>query len=142
MKKNLSKYVAKLPINSKMKPVVEGIMFVLGSITGSTICYNIAKKAAAKLKACNEEYKAQGFLIVGAYSTDGMDDDVRSVIEKNGVAYPIVRTGGNMSEFMTPYVPTTVFADGTGKILSAAPEIGAHSYDEWKTIIENYLSQV
>ena len=59
MKKNLSKYVAKLPINSKMKPVVEGIMFVLGSITGSTICYNIAKKAAAKLKACNEEYKAQ-----------------------------------------------------------------------------------
>lgn len=89
-----------------------------------------------------EEYKAQGFLIVGAYSTDGMDDDVRSVIEKNGVAYPIVRTGGNMSEFMTPYVPTTVFADGTGKILSAAPEIGAHSYDEWKTIIENYLSQV
>ena len=59
MKKNLFKYVEKLPINSKMKPVIEGILFVIGSITGSTICYNIGKKAAAKLKACNEEYKAK-----------------------------------------------------------------------------------
>ena len=88
-----------------------------------------------------EEYKDRGFLIIGAYSTEGMDDDVRSVIEKNGVSYPVIRSGGNMSEFMTAYVPTTVFADGTGKILSAEPEIGAHSYDEWKTIIENYLAQ-
>ena len=59
MKKNLAKYVAKLPINSKMKPVIEGILFVLGSITGSTICYNIGKKVAAKIKKSNEEYKAQ-----------------------------------------------------------------------------------
>ena len=59
MKKNLAKYVNKLPINSKMKPVVEGILFVIGSITGSTICYNIGKKVAAKIKKSNEEYKAQ-----------------------------------------------------------------------------------
>ncbi len=59
MKKNLAKYVNKLPINSKMKPVVEGILFVIGSITGSTICYNIGKKIAAKIKKSNEEYKAQ-----------------------------------------------------------------------------------
>ena len=88
-----------------------------------------------------EEYKEQGFLIVGVYSTDGMDDDVRTVIEKNGVTYPIIRSGGNMSEFMTAYVPTTVFADGSGRIISSEPEIGAHSYDEWKNIIENYLAQ-
>ena len=88
-----------------------------------------------------EEYKDQGFLIVGAYSTDGMDDDVRSVIEKNGVTYPIIKSAGNMSEFMTAYVPTTVFADGTGRIISAEPEIGAHSYDEWKTLIEDYLAK-
>ena len=59
MKKNLAKYVNKLPINSKMKPVIEGILFVIGSITGSTICYNIGKKVAAKIKKSNEEYKAQ-----------------------------------------------------------------------------------
>ena len=70
-----------------------------------------------------------------------MDDDVRSVIETNGVSYPVIRAGGNMSQFMTAYVPTTVFADGSGKIISAEPEIGAHSYDEWETIIESYLSK-
>ena len=41
MKKNLAKYINKLPINSKLKPILEGIVFVLGSITGSTICYNM-----------------------------------------------------------------------------------------------------
>ena len=88
-----------------------------------------------------EEYKDQGLLIVGAYSESSMDDDIRSLIEENNVTYPIVRAGGNMSEFMTSYVPTTVFADGQGNIISAEPEIGAHSYDEWKAIIEDYLAK-
>jgi thiol-disulfide isomerase/thioredoxin len=88
-----------------------------------------------------EEYKDQGFLIVGAYSTEGQDEDVKSIIEKNGVTYPVIKAGGNMSEFMTMYVPTTVFADGSGKIISAEPEIGAHSYDEWKALIEDYLAK-
>ena len=59
MKKNLAKYIDKLPLHSKIKPVIEGILFVLGSITGSTICYNIGKKIAAKLKKSNEEYQVQ-----------------------------------------------------------------------------------
>ena len=88
-----------------------------------------------------EEYKDQGLLIVGAFSENSMDDDIRSLIEENHISYPIVRAGGNMSNYMTNYVPTTVFADGTGKIISAEPEIGAHSYDEWKALIEDYLAQ-
>ncbi len=88
-----------------------------------------------------EEYKDQGFLIVGAYSTEGQDEDVKSIIAENGVTYPVVRAGGNMSDFMTMYVPTTVFADSAGNIISAEPEIGAHSYDEWKAIIEDYLAK-
>ena len=88
-----------------------------------------------------EEYKDQGLLIVGAYSENSMDDDIRSLIEENNITYPIVRAGGNMGEFMTSYVPTTVFADGTGKIISSEPEIGAHNYDEWKALIEDYLAK-
>ena len=88
-----------------------------------------------------EEYKAQGLLIVGAYSTEGQDDDVRSLIEEDHISYPIVKAGGNMGDFMTNYVPTTVFADGTGKIISAEPVIGANSYDDWKTLIEDYLAK-
>lgn len=59
MKNNLSKYIDKLPLPAKLKPIVEGIVFVIGSITGSTICYKAAKVAALKLKAVNEEYKTQ-----------------------------------------------------------------------------------
>ncbi len=88
-----------------------------------------------------EEYKDQGLLIVGAYSENSMDDDIRSLIEENNVTYPIVRVGGNMSDFMTNYVPTTVFADGAGKIISAEPVVGANSYDQWKTMIEDYLAK-
>ena len=50
MKKNLAKYINKLPINNKLKPILEGIVFVIGSISGSTICYNIGRKIAAKMK--------------------------------------------------------------------------------------------
>lgn len=88
-----------------------------------------------------EEYKDQGLLIVGAYSENSMDDDIRSLIEENHITYPLVRAGGNMGDFMTNYVPTTVFADGTGKIISAEPVVGANSYDDWKTMIEDYLAK-
>ena len=88
-----------------------------------------------------EEYKNQGFLILGVYSTEGQDEDVKSIIADNGVTYPVIKSAGNMADFMSPYVPTTVFADGSGRIISAEPEIGAHSYDEWKAIIEEYLAK-
>lgn len=57
MKKHLDGIIDKLPISNKWKPIVRGIAFVIGSIGASTICYNIGKKAAAKLKEQNEKYK-------------------------------------------------------------------------------------
>lgn len=59
MKNNLSKYINKLPIPAKIKPIVEGLVFVIGSITGSTLAYKGAKTLALKIKESNEEYKAQ-----------------------------------------------------------------------------------
>ena len=57
MKKNLGKYIDKLPIPQKLKPIVQGIVFVIGSITGSTLCYKAAKAGAEKLKEINEYHK-------------------------------------------------------------------------------------
>lgn len=57
MKKNLGKYIEKLPIPQKLKPIVQGTVFVLGSITGSTLAYNLAKAGALELKEVNEKYK-------------------------------------------------------------------------------------
>lgn len=55
MKKNLDNVLKNLPINSKWKPIVRGIAFVIGSIGASTICYTIGKAFAAKLKTINEK---------------------------------------------------------------------------------------
>jgi len=57
MKKNLAQHIDKLPIPKKLKPIVQGLTFVFGSITGSTICYKIAKAGALKLKEANEHYQ-------------------------------------------------------------------------------------
>jgi len=46
MKKNLDKYLAKLPINKKWIPIIKGVTFVAGSITSSTIGQKIGKKFA------------------------------------------------------------------------------------------------
>jgi len=46
MNKNLTKVIDKLPISKKWKPVVEGVTFVAGSITSSTIGQKIGQKAA------------------------------------------------------------------------------------------------
>ena len=55
MKKHLDDVLKNLPINKKWLPVVRGIAFVIGSIGTSTICYNIGKVLAAKLKVVNEK---------------------------------------------------------------------------------------
>ena len=54
MKKNLDKYIQKLPVSNKWKPIVRGITFVAGSIGASTLCYNIAKKIAKSFKTPRE----------------------------------------------------------------------------------------
>lgn len=59
MAKNLDKYLAKLPINDKWKPIVRGIAFVLGSITASTLGQKITSNFAVKLKAANEKHKLE-----------------------------------------------------------------------------------
>lgn len=46
MKKNLDKYLNKLPINKKWIPIIKGVLFVAGSITSSTIGQKIGKKVA------------------------------------------------------------------------------------------------
>lgn len=57
MKKHLDGIVEKLPISKKWKPILRGILFVCGSIGASTLCYNLGKKGAAKLKEENQKYQ-------------------------------------------------------------------------------------
>lgn len=86
-----------------------------------------------------ENYKGDGFVVLGIFSTLGMDDDVHSVMSNCGTTYPILRATEDMYDFMTDYVPTTFFMDGNGKVLSDEPIIGSKSYEAWEAQIQSYL---
>ena len=93
------------------------------------------------LEKLYETYKDQGLVILGSFSTSGADEDVKKVVEDIGITYPIIRTDRMLQQYMTAYVPTTIFVDGEGNILTEEPYIGAKSAAEWERIITDYLSQ-
>lgn len=93
------------------------------------------------LERLYEEYKDQGFVIIGSFSTRGEDASVKEVIDYTGVTYPIVRYTQSMEPFTTEYVPTTIFMDAHGHVIVDEPIVGSNSYDTWKKGIEHYLNR-
>lgn len=92
-----------------------------------------------ELEELYENYKDKGLLILGVFSTTDMEDEVRDILDECNTSYPIICSDPNLEKYMTDYVPTTVFADSDGNIISSEPIVGANSYSDWKIIIEEYL---
>lgn len=92
------------------------------------------------LEKLYEEYSADGFMILGVFSTTGVDDEVREVLSSCGTTYPILRYVDSMEPYITEYVPTTIFIDGNGNVLTDEPIVGSNSYDDWKQVIEGYMN--
>ena len=88
-----------------------------------------------------DEYKDEGFLILGVFSSDDMDGDVEKLIGENGIHYPLLRWSREFKPLETGYVPTTVFINGKGEILTDEAIIGSNSYEGWKALIEEYLEK-
>lgn len=86
-----------------------------------------------------EKYKEDGLVVIGAFGTEGMDEDVIDIMESCGTGYPIVWSTESMSPFMTEYVPTTVLFDGKWHIISEEPIIGSMDYNSWESLIREYL---
>ena len=83
------------------------------------------------------KYQGQGLVILGV--TTSPATDVNSTVTRLGITYPIVSGNAQFNRFDTGYVPTTVFLDGEGHILSEEPYIGSKSGAEWERIILTYL---
>lgn len=88
------------------------------------------------LEKLYEEYSDEGFMILGIYSTADMEKEVGEVLESCGTTYPILNYDDSMKGFITDYVPTTIFIDGQGNVLTNEPIVGGQSYDDWKQIID------
>ena len=93
------------------------------------------------LEKVYEEYMDDGFVILGVFSETSMDEDAKAVLEEAGITYPILRASEEFGLFQTGYVPTTVFLNGAGELVSDAPIIGSQSYEDWERTVKNLLEE-
>ena len=92
-----------------------------------------------ELEKLYENYQDQGFLILGAYSETGMNEDITQILEEGGVTYPVIYANEEMQHYMTDYYPTSFFIDGSGTVLSEYPVVGSQDYDAWEALLKEYL---
>ena len=91
-----------------------------------------------ELEKLYRDYADKGLLILGIYSTRGQETEVDKVLSDSGTSYPILYYSRDFDRFKTGYVPTTVFVDGEGTILSELL-IGSRDYAGWEELILNTL---
>lgn len=94
-----------------------------------------------ELEKLYEEYKGDGFVILGVFGTADMTEEAKEVMDSCGITYPILNYVDSLEQFTTDYVPTTVFLDQYGNELTTESIIGSNSYDGWKQIIEEYMNR-
>lgn len=92
------------------------------------------------LKVLYEDYKDQGFVILGVTCDTDALDDARAVVQEYALTYPTVQADSHLSAYATDYVPTTYFVDANGELLTEEPYVGAKSYEEWTAIVADFLA--
>ena len=97
------------------------------------------KRELGDLQKLYEKYKDRGFCIFGVFSDPTMDDEVRRLIEENGITYPMLRFSNDFNYLMTGYVPTTTFVGSQGNALCFRPYIGSRSFEGWEAILKQFL---
>ena len=90
------------------------------------------------LQKLSQEYADRGVQVIGVFATPDADEDVRAVLDKTEVTYPILRYVREFGPLQTGYVPTTVVIDGTGAIVYG-PAAGALNYAGWCALVEELL---
>lgn len=93
------------------------------------------------LELLYENYKNKGLVVIGAYTTIDMPDDVTELVEGFNITYPVITATEDTYSYMTEYVPTTCFFTAEGLPFENSQYIGAHSYEEWAEIVESLLEK-
>jgi thiol-disulfide isomerase/thioredoxin len=95
------------------------------------------------LEKLYENYKDQGFQIIGVYSETGMEYQVDEILKDCHTTYPVLLYTAEFDQFQTGYVPTTIFVDSKGHVLDIPggdnAVIGSQSYQDWEAIVKKLL---
>ena len=76
-------------------------------------------------------------MVVGAF--DDNYSEAVSLVESNGITYPVIQGTQSFSDYYTGYVPTTIIIDSYGNVLTSEPIVGAMSYSQWEATVRPYL---
>ena len=103
------------------------------------------------LEELYEDYRDEGFGIVGLtsdlYDFDGNIlpgalADAKDIVKENGITYPILGETSEMENYLySQYVPVTFFVDRNGNFIGES-FVGSRDYDEWESIVVEYLEKV
>lgn len=97
------------------------------------------------LERLYQSYKSRGFTILGVYSETEMEEEVDEIIRENDVSYPVLHYSYDFEQFKTGYVPTTIFVDSKGHVMTVPAGgknvVGSNSFEDWKEIIETLLNE-
>lgn len=96
------------------------------------------------LELLYENYKDNGLQIIGVYSESGMESDVDRILKDCGTSYPILKYTSEFAQFDSGYVPTTVFVDGQGHVITMSDGekyiVGSKDYRSWEITVNRLLS--
>lgn len=91
------------------------------------------------LQKLYEDYKDKGLLIVGVYSTS--EEDAQAIVEDEEITYPIIKCTPGLQKYEQECLPGTYFMDGEGNMLTKEPILDSRSYEEWESMINDYMNQ-
>lgn len=90
------------------------------------------------LQKLYEKYSDRGFVILGVYGSSE-ESEARTTAESIGITYPVFFVTEEFQKYQTRYVPTTVFFNGNGDLLTDEPYVGSKSESEWEDLILSFL---
>lgn len=90
-------------------------------------------------------YSKSGFFVIGMYSDTGYEEELDQILSDNGTEYPIVHFTDDFNDYVSGYVPTTIFVDCEGHVVATSDAdegvlyIGSRTYSQWEAIITELL---
>lgn len=93
------------------------------------------------LQRLYENYSDQGLSVIGIFSDTSAEADAKSVIASKKITYTVIHGTADTAKYAQSYIPSTIFTDGDGNILSDEAIIGAQSYEDLEILVQRYLDQ-
>ena len=90
------------------------------------------------LQKLSEEYADKGVQVIGIFSTPDSDEEVRAILNRLGVTYPILHHCSDLDFLQTMYVPTTAIIGPAGNIVKES-FAGALDYEGWVKLVDSLL---